>query len=263
MKNKIFDSPEAAIADIPSGATVMIGGWGGPAGAPSYLVMALAEKGVKNHTVIHNTGGQFSWGELDKRGVEWVDHGILFANKQVKKLICSFPVIRTAKRIKCPYVETQWKARELEVEVHPQGTLAEKIRCAGAGLGGFFNPVGPGTVWEKGKEKRVIDGREYVLDTPLKADFALLRAQKADKFGNLVYHGITRVFTVPMATAADITIVEVDEIVELGDIAPQDVVTPGVYIDRIIKRPNRPEQLERYARMLWTKYQTGEAAKGR
>ncbi|MFC1906853.1 CoA transferase subunit A [Chloroflexota bacterium] len=256
MKNKIYDSPEKAVADIPDGVTMLLGGWGGPGGYPSYLTIALAELGCKNLTVVHNTGGQFSWGELDKRGIEWVDHGILFANKQVKKLVCSFPVIRTAKRIKQPYVDDQWKAKELEIEVHPQGTLAEKIRCGGAGLGGFWNPVGPGTVWETGKEKRVINGREHVMDTPLRGDFALIRAQKADKFGNLVYHGITRTFNAIMATAADVTIVEADEIVELGEIDPQDVITPGVYVDRIVKRPDSHDQYQKYCELIWAKHAT-------
>ncbi len=256
MKNKIYPNPDAAVADIPDGATVLIGGWGGPGGFPTYLTIALAELGSKNLTVVHNTGGQFTWGEFERLGVEWVDHGILFANKQVKKLICSFPLIRVVTRMKSWYVEDQWKAGDLEIEVHPQGTLAEKIRCGGAGLGGFYNPVSVGTPFAKGKETKVINGREYVLDLPIRGDFALLRAQKADKLGNLVYHGVTRVFNVLVATAADVTIVEVDEIVEPGEIDPQDVITPGPYIDRIIKRPGETEALTRYHQEVFVKFMT-------
>lgn len=230
--NKIYPSCDAAVADIPDGATIMIDGFGGAGGMPQNLLLALRRQGAKNLTIIGNTtglGGTFG----TKPGKPYVDASILVENGQVKKAIASFPVSPSPSRPTA--FEKLYLAGKVELELVPQGTLAERIRAGGAGIGGFYTPTGVGTIIEKGKEKRVINGTEYLLELPLQADYALLKAHKADKMGNLVYRGTSRNFNAVMATAARLTIVEVDQIVEPGELDPEAIVTAGIFVHRLVK----------------------------
>lgn len=214
--NKVFKSAEEAIFDIGDGAVIMSGGFG-LSGNPENLIRAIHKKGIKNLTIISN-----NCGTTDK-GL-----GILLKARQVKKMISTYVGENKI-------FEEQFLKGELEVELNPQGTFAERIRAGGAGIGGFYTPTGVGTVISEKKEVRVINGKEYVLELPLTADFAIIKAWKGDKWGNLVYRKTARNFNPIMATAAKITIAEVEEIVEVGEIDPDMVHTPGVYVDRIIK----------------------------
>ncbi|QSQ09058.1 Acetate CoA-transferase subunit alpha [Koleobacter methoxysyntrophicus] len=208
-----------AVERIKDGMTVMVGGFLG-VGTPEALVDALVAKGVKNLTVICNDSA------FPDRGI-----GKLIVNKQIKKLITSH--IGTN-----PETGRQMNEGETEVELVPQGTLAERIRAAGAGLGGILTPTGVGTIVEQGKKKLEINGKEYLLELPIKADIALLKAEKADKKGNLIYRKSARNFNPIMATAADFVIVQVDEIVDVGEIDPDDVMTPGIFVDMIVRGDN-------------------------
>lgn len=212
--NKVV-SIEEAISHIKDGMTIMIGGFLG-CGSPHKLIDALVEKGVKDLTLICNDSGFPDIGA-----------GKLVVNRQIKKLIASH--IGTNRE-----TGNQMNAGEMEVVLVPQGTLAEQVRAGGAGLGGFLTPVGLGTVVEEGKEKIEIDGKTYLLELPLRADVALIAGHTVDKFGNIVYHGATRNFNTLMATAADLVIVEADNIVEVGEIDPNHVVTPGIFVDYIV-----------------------------
>jgi len=206
---------EEAISHIEEGMSVMIGGFLS-CGAPHKILDALAEKGVKNLTVISNDTG-------------FVDSGVgkLVVNKQVKTLYATH--VGTNKE-----TGNQMNSGEMEVNLVPQGTLAEQIRAGGAGLGGFLTPTGVGTVIEEGKEKVEVDGETYLLEKPIKADVALLLGHTVDKKGNIVYRGSTRTFNTVMATAADLVIVEAENIVEVGEIDQNDVVTPGIFVDYIV-----------------------------
>jgi len=217
--NKII-SVEEAISHIKDGMTIMVGGFLG-CGSPHKIIDALVEKGVKDLTLICNDTG-------------FVDYGVgkLVVNKQIKKLIASH--IGTNKE-----TGNQMNSGEMEVQLVPQGTLAERIRAGGAGLGGFLTPTGIGTVIEEGKQKIEIDGTEYLLELPLRADVALLSGHTADKMGNIVYFGATRNFNTLMATAADLVIVEAENIVEVGEIDQNDVVTPGLFVDYIVDGGDR------------------------
>ena len=232
--NKAFATFAEAVSDIFNGATVMIDGFGGAGGCPSYLIAALRDQGARGLTVVGNTAG-FGGGFGVKEDSFYADVSVLVENGQIKKAIASFPVSRSPSRPTA--FEKAYLSGQAELELVPQGTLAERIRAGGAGIGGFYTPTGVGTVVEQGKEKRVINGEEYLLELPLRADFALIRAHKADRLGNLVYRGTSRVFNALMATAANVTIVEVDEIVEPGELDPEVIVTPGIYVKRIVKRP--------------------------
>lgn len=236
-RNKVYSSFAAAVADVPDGATIMVGGFGGPAGIPLHLIEALRNQGARNLTIIHNTGGfgLSGLGYAAPKGATFNDHAILIANRQVKKVIASFP-FPPSPSVSSPCKE-QYQAGELEVEMVPQGTLAERIRAGGAGIGGFYTRTGVGTQVERGKEKRAINGEEYLLEYALKADYALIHAHKADTLGNLVYRGTTRSFNPIMATAAAVTIAEIDEIVDPGALDPEHVITPFVYVDRIVEIP--------------------------
>jgi len=235
--DKVYPSFEAAVADIPDGASVMIGGFGGPAGMPQNLIRALRDHGAKDLTIIHNTGGfGLSFiGYASPKDVTFDDHAILFANRQVRKFYASYP-FPPAPSANSPCKE-QFLAGEIELEIVPQGTLAERIRAGGAGIGAFYTRTGVGTEVAKGKDSKTINGEAYILEYALRADFALVRAHRADRLGNLVYIGTARTFNPVVATAADITIVEVDEIVEPGAIDPEHVITPFVYVDRIVEIP--------------------------
>jgi 3-oxoacid CoA-transferase subunit A len=223
--NKIMQSALECIKDIQDGATLMLGGFG-LCGIPENLILALREKGVKNLTCISNNAGVNDFGI-----------GLLLQQKQVKKMISSYVGENDL-------FEKMVLSGELEIELVPQGTLSERIRAGGAGIGGFYTPTGFGTLVAEGKETKVIDGRNYVLELPLKADFSLVKAYKADKMGNLVYRKTARNFNPMMATAGKITIAEVEEIVNVGDLDPESIVTPGVYIQRLIKGENYEKRIE-------------------
>jgi 3-oxoadipate CoA-transferase alpha subunit len=233
--NKIFKSCNEAVADVFDGATVMVGGFGSYGGLPINLIVALANQGAKDLTVIANMGGVGF--ELTKRIKPggYIDLAILFERGQVKKFIGSVPAL--GGQPPTSPLERLHNAGKLEVEVVPQGTLAERIRGAAGGIGGFYTPVGVGTVVEKGKEKKVINGKEYILELPLGADFALVKAHKADTLGNLVYRKTARCFNPVMAMAAKVTIVEVDQLVPAGELDPEDIVTPHIYVKRVVEVP--------------------------
>ena len=238
MINKVVGSFDEAVADVFDGAVIFMGGFGPANGTPSFLLRALARQGARNLTLAANTPGYGRAPEgskpFRKTPPNYDDGGILLQSGQVKKVICAFPGMN---RPGVPAtLHEKWETGELEVEMVPQGTLAERIRAAKAGIGAFYVPTGAGTVMEKGKEKRIINGREYILEYPLKADFALIRAHKADRYGNCVYQGTSRNFNPVMAGAAKVTIIEVDELVELGGLDPESIVTPSIYVDRIAVR---------------------------
>jgi 3-oxoadipate CoA-transferase, alpha subunit len=236
MKNKIYATCSEAVADIPDGATVMVGGFGHAADKPQNLITALKHHGSKGLTLIMNGAGvSGSLGIGSLGGVPFTDEEILIENRQVKKAICSVPSSLVMSKPRA--FEKLYLAGEAELEYVPQGTLVERIRAAGAGLGAFYTPTGVGTLIEEGKEKRVIDGKEMLLEFALRADFALIRAYCADTMGNLIYRGIMRSFNAIMATAAKVVIVEVERIVEAGELDPEIVVTPGIYVDRIVAVP--------------------------
>ncbi|ALG27954.1 MULTISPECIES: 3-oxoacid CoA-transferase subunit A [Glutamicibacter] len=217
MAPRIATSAADAVAEITDGSTVLIGGFGN-AGQPMELIDALMDCGAKDLTVVNNNAGQADAGLA-----------LLIKERRVKKIICSFP-----RQSDSWHFDAAYRAGEIELELVPQGNLAERIRAAGAGIGGFFTPTGYGTLLAEGKETRVIDGRGYVLETPIHADFALIKALKADTFGNLVYRKTARNFGPIMATAAKAAIVQVDEVVEVGSIDPEHVITPGIYVDTVV-----------------------------
>jgi 3-oxoadipate CoA-transferase alpha subunit len=242
--NKIVDSFEEALADIQDGATIMIGYFGHAGDAPCWLIRALAEKGTKNLTIISNMPG---WGRtlipafremvkgLIRNPSWWDDAGLLVENGQVKKAIVSWASGMSPAHVND--FEKRYRAGEVELEMVPQGTLAERIRAGKAGIPAFYVPTGAGTVVEEGREVRVFNGRRHILEHALTADFALIHAHRADRWGNLVYQGTSRTFNATMAGAARVTIAEVDEIVELGDLDPEAVVTPSIYVNRVVARP--------------------------
>src|SRR6202171_5035256 len=220
MIDKTVASTSAAVADIADGATVMIGGFG-TAGMPSELIDALIEHGARDLTIVNNNAGN---GEIGLAA--------LLKAKRVRKMICSFP------RQTYSYVfDALYHAGEIELELVPQGNLAERIRAAGAGIGAFYTPTGYGTLLAEGKETRKIDGRNYVLEFPIRADFALIKAQRGDRWGNLVYRKTARNFGPIMASAAACTIAQVREVVNLGDLDPETIVTPGIFVRRVVEVP--------------------------
>jgi len=218
MIDKTFASPELAVAGIHDGATVMIGGFGN-AGMPSLLIDALIEQGARDLTIVNNNAGNGETGlaALLKAG-------------RVKKIVCSFP-----RQADSQVFDALYRAGKIELELTPQGNLAERIRAAGAGIGGFFTPTGYGTDLAKGKETRLIDGRHYVFESPIHADFALIKALRGDRWGNLVYRKSARNFGPIMATAAKVTIAQVSAIVALGELDPEAIVTPGIFVQRVVQ----------------------------
>jgi 3-oxoadipate CoA-transferase alpha subunit len=218
MINKQINSLSEAVADIFDGATIMIGGFG-EAGSPVELIHALIDHGAKNLTVVSNNTGS-----------GYVGLAALIANKQVKKMICSFP--RTANST--VFAEL-YSAGEIELELVPQGTLAERIRSGGAGIPAFYTPASVNTPLAKGKESRMFDGKEYVLEYGIKADFSLVKCENADRYGNLVYHATARNFNPIMCAAANQTIVQAKSIVDAGQIDPESVITPGIYVNKVIE----------------------------
>lgn len=236
MKTTIFNSFNEVVYDIPNGSTIMLHSFAGPAGIAQNVIRALIRKGTRDLTVIScNFAPGFIGGRLVP---ELITPMRLIENNQVRKVITSVVSMR---RIIPNYedpLEKAVKQGKIEVELVGQGTLAERIRAGGAGIGGFYTGAGVGTVVESGKEKRVIDGKEYVLELPLKGDFAFVKAYKSDKLGNLTYRGTARSYNPLIAMAANVTIAEVDEIVEAGDLDPECIITPGIYVDRIVKIPD-------------------------
>jgi len=232
-KKKIFKSADDAVADVFDGATVMIGGFGSFGGLPIALIAALAKRGAKNLTVIANAGGVGF--ELSKRIKPdgYQDIGILFEKGLVKKFIGSMPALGGMPPT-AP-IEKSHNEGKVELEMVPQGTLAQRIRAGAGGMGGFYTRVGVGTVAETGKEKKIINGKDYILEMPLIADFALIKAHKADSLGNLVYKGTARCFNPVMAGAAKVTIAEVDKVVEAGKLDPEVIITPHVYVSRVVE----------------------------
>ncbi len=225
--NKIMKSFDEAVADIPDGSIILIGNFAGPGGTPFYLIQALRNQGAKNLTIVANTAGGIGL------TLDYDDHRILFENKQVKKVIASFPFSASAS--KPSIAEKQILAKEVELDLVPQGTLAERIRCGAAGIPAFYTPTGYGTVIAEGKDVKEFDGKKCILERAIKADYALVRAFKADTMGNLVFRGTARQFNPIMAMNARITIAEVDEIVEAGEFNPEAVVTPSIFVNRIVK----------------------------
>jgi 3-oxoadipate CoA-transferase alpha subunit len=218
MIDKTYESLESAVADIHDGATVMIGGFGN-AGMPAALIDALIAHGARELTIVNNNAGNGDTGLA-----------ALLAAKRVRKIVCSFP-----RQSDSWHFDALYRAGEIELELTPQGNLAERIRAAGAGIGGFFTPTGYGTLLAEGKETRLIDGKQYVLESPIHADFALIKALRGDRWGNLVYRKTARNFGPIMAMAAKTTIAQVSEIVALGELDPENIVTPGIFVQRVVK----------------------------
>ena len=223
MINKIADSAAQAMAGVRDGATVLIGGFG-TAGIPGELIDALIAQGARDLTVVNNNAGN-------------ADHGLaaLLKAGRVRKIICSFP-----RQADSHHFDRLYRAGKIELELVPQGNLAERIRAAGAGIGGFFTPTGYGTDLAKGKETRQIDGRMYVLESPIHADFALIKAERGDRWGNLTYRMTARNFGPVMAMAARTTVATVHEVVALGALDPECVVTPGLFVQRVVRIERAP-----------------------
>lgn len=218
MISKIVGSTAEAVRDIPDGATIMIGGFG-TAGQPVELIDALLEQGARDLTIVNNNAGNGTTGLA-----------ALLAAGQVRKIICSFP-----RQVDSQVFDGLYRAGELELELVPQGTLAERIRAGGAGIAGFFTPTAFGTTLARGKETRHINGRDYVLEDALTADFALVKAHEGDRLGNLVYRKTARNFGPLMVSAAATSIVQVSRIAQVGDLDPEAIVTPGIFVDRLVE----------------------------
>jgi 3-oxoacid CoA-transferase subunit A len=230
--DKRVESADAAVRDVRDGATVMVGGFG-LCGNPENLIRALHRKGVRDLVIISNNCGTTELGL-----------GVLLRSRQIRRIVASY--VGENKEF-----ERQYLSGELEVELVPQGTLAERIRAGGAGIGGFYTPTGVGTQAAEGKETRTLAGREYLLELPLKADFALIRARRADTFGNLVFAKATRNFQPAMATAARVTIAEAEEILPPGGIDPDQVHVPGIYVQRLVLGEGYQRWIERRTVRPW------------
>jgi 3-oxoacid CoA-transferase subunit A len=224
--DKGLASAAEAVALVPDGASILMGGFG-LCGIPENLIAALHARGTRNLTVISNNAG------VDEFGI-----GMLLRTRQVRKMISTY--VGENKEF-----ERQFLMGELEVELVPQGTFAERIRAGGAGIGGFFTPTAYGTLAAEGKETRVIDGRHYVLEPPLTADFAFVKAWRGDRVGNLVYRRTARNFNPVMATAARVTLAEVEELVEPGEIDPDHVVTPGIFVSHVVQGEHYEKRIEK------------------
>jgi 3-oxoadipate CoA-transferase alpha subunit len=223
--DKMMSSVSDAVAGIGDGATVMIGGFGA-AGMPAELIDALIEQGARGLTIINNNAGNGETGLA-----------ALLKEGRVRKIVCSFP-----RQVDSQVFDTLYRAGEIELELVPQGNLAERIRAAGAGIGAFYTPTGYGTLLANNKETREIDGRHYVLEYPIRADFALIKAERADRWGNLVYRKTARNFGPIMASAAACTIAQVSSIVPLGSLDPEAIVTPGIFVRRVVAVGGRTGQ---------------------
>src|SRR5436305_2268243 len=224
--NKVLPSAEAAVALVPDGASILMGGFG-LCGIPENLIRALHARGTRHLTIISNNAG------VDDFGI-----GLLLKSRQVRKMISTY--VGENKEF-----ERQYLSGEMEVELVPQGTFSERIRAGGAGIGGFFTPTAYGTIVADGKETRVIDGKPYVLEPPLKADFAFVKAWKGDRVGNLIYRRTARNFNPVMATAARVTIAEVEELLEPGQLDPDQIVTPGIFVRHILQGSGYEKRIEK------------------
>ena len=225
MSNKIHSSAEEAIKGVEDNMTILLGGFG-LCGIPENLIVALRDSGVKNLTCVSNNAG------VDDFGL-----GLLLQTRQIKKMISSYVGENET-------FEKQFLSGELEVELTPQGTLAEKLRAGGAGIPAFYTPTGFGTKVAEGKEQRKFDGRDYILEESIRGDFAFVKAWKADTFGNLVFRKTARNFNPMVATAGKITVAEVEEIVEMGELDPDQIHTPGIFVQRLIKGPSYEKRIE-------------------
>lgn len=222
MLNKLYATMADALSGIHDGATVLVGGFGG-AGLPYELVHALIDQGARELTIVNNNSGTGTDGLA-----------ALVNAGRVRKMICSFP--KAANPRQDPNIFQKWyQAGKVELELVPQGTIVERLRAAGAGLGGYYSPTGVGTVLAQGKETRVLNGKHYVLEQPLQGDFALIKGLAADRWGNLVYRKAARNFNPVMAMAAKVTIAQVSRIVDLGELDPEHVVTPGIFVHRVVR----------------------------
>jgi 3-oxoadipate CoA-transferase, alpha subunit len=222
MIDKIVPSLETALADVRDGSTILVGGFGG-SGVPEELIDALIAQGATDLTIVNNNAGN---GEV---GI-----AALFKAGRVRKLICSYP-----RQVDSHHFQEAYRSGKVELELVPQGTLSERMRAAGAGIGAFYTPTGYGTDLAKGKETRVIDGKGQVLEYPLHGDVALVKAERGDRWGNLVYRKSARNYGPTMASAAKLTIAQVYEIVELGGLDPEHIVTPGIFVTRLVKVPRK------------------------
>lgn len=220
MINKICESIEAALHDVRDGSTVLIGGFG-TSGIPAELIDGLIAQGARDLTVVNNNAGN-------------ADYGLaaLLKSGRVRKIICSFP-----RQTDSWVFDSLYRSKQIELELVPQGNLSERIRAAGAGIGAFFSPTGFGTDLAKGKESRMIDGKAYVLEYPIRGDLALIKAERGDRWGNLTYRKAARNFGPVMAMAASCTVATVHELAELGDMDPELIVTPGIFVSRVVKIP--------------------------
>ena len=225
MINKVVESPDAAVRDVFEGATLVVGGFG-LCGIPENLIAALVRRGVKNLTAVSNNCGVDDWGL-----------GLLLRTRQIRKMVSSY-VGENAE------FERQFLSGELEVDLVPQGTLAERMRAGGAGIPAFYTPAGVGTLVAQGKETRVFDGREYLLERSVVGDFSLVAAWKGDRLGNLVYRKAARNFNPMAVTAGKIAIAEVEELVPVGELDPECISTPGVFVNRLVVAP-REKRIER------------------
>jgi 3-oxoadipate CoA-transferase alpha subunit len=223
--DKTFPSIAAALADVPDGATIMLGGFGS-AGLPGELIDGLIAQGARGLTIVNNNAGNGDAGLA-----------ALLRARRVRRIICSFP-----RQVDSHVFDALYRAGDIELELVPQGNLAERIRAAGAGIGAFYTPTGYGTELARGKETRLIDGRGYVLEYPIHADYALIKAERGDRWGNLVYRKTARNFGPVMATAAKITVATVHEVVELGGLDPEAIVTPGIFVRRVVPIARIPTQ---------------------
>jgi|SRR5213593_2915517 len=224
--NKVLRNADEAVAMIPDGASIMVGGFG-LCGVPEHLIKALHARGARHLTIISNNAG------VDEYGL-----GVLLKSRQIRKMVATY--VGENKEF-----ERQALSGEIEVELVPQGTFVERIRAGGAGIGGFFTPTGYGTLVAEGKETRIIDGNAYVLEMPLRADFAFVKAYRGDRVGNLVYRKTARNFNPVMATAAKITIAEVEHLVDPGEIEPDTVITPGIYVKHILQGTHYEKKIEK------------------
>jgi len=241
--NKVVDSFDEAVKDAFDGAVVLIGGFGNPGACQTWLLKALGKQGSKDLTVVGISPGfgramidmMRKYGDVALMPDWFEDGGLLTNNGQIKHAICSFPVSPS------PLVKTAFEealdAGKVTVEICPQGTLAERCRAAKMGIPAFYTPTGPGTVIADGKEMREFDGRPHILEHAIKGDFSLIRAYKADRRGNLIYRGTSRTLNAAFAGASTINIAEVDEVVEVGELNPEMIITPGIWVDRIVVRP--------------------------
>jgi 3-oxoacid CoA-transferase subunit A len=225
MINKVVGTADEAVRDVPDGATLVVGGFG-LCGIPENLIAALVRRGVKNLTVVSNNCGVDDWGL-----------GLLLRTRQIRKMVSSY-VGENAE------FERQFLSGELEVDLVPQGTLAERMRAGGAGIPGFYTPAGVGTLVAEGKEVKEFDGREYVLERGIVGDFSMVAAWKADRLGNLVYRKAARNFNPMAATAGKVSIAEVEELVEVGELDPESIHTPAVFVQRVVVAP-RQKRIER------------------